>query len=509
MRASQRGVVPSARRWLVAATVVVLVAGFVVAAVWGTGYERSRLLLSGGVAWLASPQGLVTLLDGTSELVLGSVAVPVSGTPEVVQVGSSALVVDAAAGTVTRVDGATYKVSSPVRFGGGETLQVFAGNAAAYVVDGAGRQAAVIDPVTLQVRRTVPLDATPGPGQSVVDRIGRLWVVDGGGGGGLFGFGDVGDRVRVALGDGAARLIVAGAQLALLDLTGRRVGPVTASSGVSSWSCLDIAGGPVRLLGSATNPLVYAAVSQTGELLVADLNSTECVAPVSVGRPGDEFGPLVEASGAVLVPNVTTGRTAVVDAESRSVVADLDVLPPGGRLELLAKDGLVFYNDLAGDQAGVIRFTGGQWLVGPSQRKFGSDELLTPADAEIAAQDAAVGLPPPPGQTGPRQTAPTQAGPAQPAPRAPPPAAPAPIAPEPPLPEQPHCSPACPPEPPPACPTPPSPSCPPGDFSPPSGCPPYVPSTCPTPNPVPPGPGDVIQAPSTTQEPGSLIQAPT
>jgi len=387
-------------RIIAAASVLTLLAGFIVTAVWGTGYERSRTLLSGGGAWLASNRGLVTLLDGTSELVLGSVQVPVSGTPEVVQTGPSALVVDAAAGTVTRVDGATYEVSSPVRFGGGEALQVFAGDTAAYVVDGARQEASVIDPVTLQVRRKVALAATPGPGQSVVDGAGRLWVVDGGGGG-LSGFGDTGEPVRATVGDGSSQLITVEERPVLLDLTRRRVGWVEDSGAVRSWSCLDVAGGgPVRLLGSTTEPRVYAAASQTGELLVADLDGDdECAAPVPVGSPGDEFGPLVEASGVVLVPNATTGRTAAVDVESRSVVADLDVLPPGGQLELLAKDGLVFYNDLAGDETGVIRLVDDQWTVGPGQRKFASGELLTPGDTEITPENPPVGLPPPPPTT--------------------------------------------------------------------------------------------------------------
>ncbi len=384
-------------RLIAAASVLTLLAGFVMAAVWGAGYERSRALLSGGGAWLASNRGLVTLLDGTSELVLGSVQVPVTGTPEVVQTGPSALVVDAAAGTVTRVDGATYKVSSPVRFGGGQTLQVFAGDTAAYVVDGARQEASVIDPVTLQVRRKVALAATPGPGQSVVDGAGRLWVVDGGGQG-LSGFGDTGEPVHATVGDGSSQLITVEERPVLLDVTRRRVGWVEDSGAVPSWSCLDVAGGgPVRLLGSTTEPRVYAAVSQTGELLVADLNGDdECAASVPVGSPGDEFGPLVEASGVVLVPNATTGRTAAVDVVSRSIVADLDVLPPGGQLELLAKDGLVFYNDVAGDETGVIRLVDDQWTIGPGQRKFASGELLTSGDTEITPENPPVGLPPPP-----------------------------------------------------------------------------------------------------------------
>jgi hypothetical protein len=73
----------------------------------------------------------------------------------------------------------------------------------------------------------------------------------------------------------------------------------------------------------------------------------------------------------VFVPNRSSGRTVVVDVGAGEVAAELAVVKPGRRLELLAKDGFVFYNDLDGDQAGVIRFDGGAWRVGKSLKKYG------------------------------------------------------------------------------------------------------------------------------------------
>src|SRR3954470_22271264 len=90
-------------------------------AVMAAGSPARQLVLTGGGAWLASPgQGLVTLVDGPSERVVGSVRAVPAGTRgaglSVVQDGTSAYAVDAARGAVSFVDGATYAQSAAVRF---------------------------------------------------------------------------------------------------------------------------------------------------------------------------------------------------------------------------------------------------------------------------------------------------------------------------------------------------------------------------------------------------------
>jgi uncharacterized protein (AIM24 family) len=73
----------------------------------GGGRPAERLLLSGGGAWLASPErGFMTLIDGPSAAVVANVAIA-AGSPgeiQIVQAGNSALVVNDAAGTVGRID---------------------------------------------------------------------------------------------------------------------------------------------------------------------------------------------------------------------------------------------------------------------------------------------------------------------------------------------------------------------------------------------------------------------
>jgi hypothetical protein len=389
------------------------------------GLPRTRVPLTGGGAWLASPaQGLLTLIDGSSAQVVGSVRVPV-GRPgdefTAVQAGTSAYLVIGANGTVSRVDGGTYEVAKPVAFaraGSAGTLQVHAGVGATYVVDGERRLASVVDPRTLRVRDTLTLAAQPGPGQSTVDDAGRLWVTDDGG---LSWFDGAGKHVSPDVGGRDARLVLVGGRPALVDLARPRVGRLSDRGTVAAWSCLDLrAGERAELLGSTSTGRVLAAVPATGVLVVSGDGADDCGRGVVVGAPGDEFGPLVEQDGYVFVPDRTSGRTAVVDLAARRRVADLSMgIKPGNRLELLAKDGLVFYNDLDGERAGVLRFDGRDWSVGTVLHKYnrgkGGEQILTPTGT--AAQTGPAGDRPKPGtnRPGPDRpgptTRPTPAGP--------------------------------------------------------------------------------------------------
>jgi hypothetical protein len=368
------------------AAVMVLPLALVLARAQGLSGQRDEL--SGGGAWLASPtQGAVTLIDGASEQAVGAVRAPgfeAGDDLSAVQAGSSAYLVSSSAGTVARVDGGTYEVSARVQFGAGGSggaLQVYAGKSATYVIDGQRRTASVIDPVTLRVRQRLALTAQPGPGQSVVDDAGRLWVVDASG---LDWFDQAGKHVRPEAGGASMRLVLVAGRPVLVDLDRARAGELSDDGSVRFWSCLDLrAGEDVVLVGSAALGRVLAAIPATGTLVVAGNGGDGCGQTLDVGKPGDTFGLLVESGGFLFVPNRTTGRTVVVDLAGHRVVADLEVVKAGARLELLAKDGLVFYNDLDSDKAGVLQFTGGHWKLGKSLRKFSAGKdgvhILTPS----------------------------------------------------------------------------------------------------------------------------------
>jgi Divergent InlB B-repeat domain len=358
-----------------AAAAAAVVASVVVALGHDDGLAAHRVLLGGGSVWLASPwQGVVTLVDGAAEQVVGSVRVPAGTGADfaVVPDGSSAYLVGAKTGTVSRVDGGTYDVTGPVDFGGGGPLSVYAGGGAVYVVAGQRQAASVVDPSTLHVRDELALAASPGAGQSVVDGGGVAWF-DGGG-----------KHVRPDAGGPGARLLLVAGRPVIADLGAARVAELTPDGEPLAWSCLDVpAGAEPRLLGATGLGRVVAAVPKTGSLVIAGDGRDGCGRSVRVGRPGDEFGGLVEASGYVLVPDWTSGRATVVDVAGRQVIADLPVVDAGHRLELVAKDGVVFYNDLDGDRAGVLRLDGTRWTVGKALAKFraGGAGILVAAGA--------------------------------------------------------------------------------------------------------------------------------
>lgn len=385
--------------------VVIAVAAAVAATLAVGGYRRSQVLLSSGTIWLPSPGGLVTLVDGPSEQVVGNVQTPVAGTdaPDVVQAGNSALVVDSQGGTLSRIDGATYALTGPKQVGQGGPLEVLptsGGNA--YVVDGRNGQAAVVDTTTLEVKRTIQLGAKPGPAQSAVDRSGNLWVVDAAGlarvdqSGTVSRFHDVGSAT--------SRLVSSQGSPVLVDLKGGRIGRIDGSGAVPSWQCtgLDLGSDPQLLPASAADR-VYAAVSDSGRLLVADLARKRC-STAGLAPAGAVLGRPVEDDGFVLVPDQTQGRAIVVDPAPGRVVASEQVGTAGRDVQLVAKDGLVFYNDVTGPDAGVVRFQDGQWSASPKVAKFAAGGAVPSLVAEqtLASSQSVAGLPPPP--TGSRST---------------------------------------------------------------------------------------------------------
>jgi Divergent InlB B-repeat domain len=399
------------RRVLAAAAATAVVASVAVALTHGNGFAAHREVLGGGSVWLGSPwQGVVTLVDGAAEQVVGSVRVPAGTGADfaVVPDGSSAYLVGTSTGTVSRVDGGTYDMTGPVDFGGGGPLQVFAGGGSVYVVAGKRQAASIVDPATLRVRDELALAASPAAGQSVVDDEGRLWVVDRGG---VAWFDGGGKHVRPDAGGPGARLLLVAGRPVVADLSAARVADLTADGEPLAWSCLDVpAGSEPRLLGASSLGRVVAAVPRTGSLVIAGSGRDECGRSLPVGRPGDRFGGLIETSGYVLVPDWTSGRTTVVDLAGRRVVADLPVVSAGHRLELVTKDGVVFYNDLDGDKAGVLRLDGTRWTVGRALAKFraGGAGIL------VAAGAGGQPRPPRPPRSAPERPGSTKPDPAEP-----------------------------------------------------------------------------------------------
>ena len=109
---------------------------------------------------------------------------------------------------------------------------------------------------------------------------------------------------------------------------------------------------------------MYAAVPADGTLVVATVGRDDCRTTIPLAEPGTaDFGPLAQDGRYVFVPDRATGTTSVVDTASGTLVADLPLSSAGNRVELTAKDGIVFYNDLDSEVAGVITLDGGRWAA--------------------------------------------------------------------------------------------------------------------------------------------------
>jgi hypothetical protein len=388
---------------------VLLAAVLVTASLWTGGYRPSEVRLSSGTAWLPSPAGLVTLVDGPSEQVIGNLR-PLGETaepPAVVQRGTSALVIDRQTGRVARVDGATYAIDGPFRFGSGGALQVLSGSARAFVVDGASGEATLVDPASLQKSDAVGLGVFPEGDQAVVDEAGNLWAV-GSDEGRLVKLDDSGDLTSFDTdGDAASRLVSVRGRPVLVDVSAGRLGWIQATGEVALWACEELGDDP-RLLGSATSAQVFAAVPSSGELVIADLDQRRC-RTVPMTSDGAGLGRPVENGSVVVVPDRTTGQAIVVDTRPDGELTPVPLMAPGKQLELLAKDGVVFYNDAGSADAGVLQFQDGEWAPGAGVLKFrvgaAEEPVLSDANVSIARDAPLQGVPPPPSSAATKTTA--------------------------------------------------------------------------------------------------------
>lgn len=376
----------------------------------GHGNEPARLRHSSGGAWLESPGlGVVSLVDGASREVTATVPVATPGNRIAVsQRGSSAYVTDAGTGAVSLVDGASLDVTRKYAFGEpGTELRVVHGGGAVFVVDAPGRLVTRVDPEKLTVDAALPMPAVPETSQTVVDDDGRLWVVDSLGRGLVWFDEQMHGPFDVVPAD--ARLLVVRGEPVVVRLDVARASPVDPTGGLGTSSCLDLRpDDDVQLLGSGTRDEVFAAISTTGQLVVSDLATHRCSRRVAdLAMPGErtDFGPMAQLDQFVFVPNLATGQTAVVDTRTDKVVARLPLTDGGHRVDLVAKDGIVFYNDLDGHKAGVISLDGGSWQSTPVD-KFDPD-----TKAPAVPVDEPDGLPSSPQTPAPQQPEEPEASP--------------------------------------------------------------------------------------------------
>jgi hypothetical protein len=348
--------------------IVVVVGGLVAVGIHG-GYSATRSRMLSGSVWLASAQpGQLTLLDGASAEVAAQVQVgPKGNRLDVVQQGSTAYAVDSTAATIRRIDGATFETSPPASPlpDAKDTLRAFAGPDALYLLDTRRGVLVDADPKSLVARRGPVLLAAQVTAQAAaIDETGRLWVVDNA----------TGDLVWIAKGQhrtrraatarGAGLLTIADGEPVVVDTSQRTATTVDPTSGAATHTVeLDLRPDDrVQVSGSPHAPRLYV-VAARGVLAICDLTATNCSTAVPLGTESSDLGAAVEASGRLFVPDYGTGRVWVVDLRSSRVVGQSQVARPGTHFELLARDGIVFFNEAGSERAGVIRGNGELNLV--------------------------------------------------------------------------------------------------------------------------------------------------
>ncbi|MDP9794242.1 sugar lactone lactonase YvrE [Catenuloplanes nepalensis] len=332
--------------------------GWAVVAGSGNGYPISAPRLSSGAAWLpTSATGGLTLLDGSTARVAAHVHVRVTS---MVQHDHDAYVVDAVTGTVRHVDGATMRVGPAIAPlpGARKGLRVLATSTVVYAIDMVSGRVALLDPSSLATRRAPWTSAAGASTGAALDRDGRLWLFDAATGNlsVVTPSGETSEH-REAARSGTGTLVPAGDRLVVADGFARKVTIFDHESGrVDRWVPLDprAAGARAAIGGSSTATRLLVATD--GKVSVCDLDRSSCTTPITLDGAGPSLGAPVEAAGRLFVPDYTGGDVFVVDPEDRTAVVARTKIPGGAaRLTLIAKDGLVFFNDPMSDRAGVIR----------------------------------------------------------------------------------------------------------------------------------------------------------
>ncbi|MET8758774.1 PKD domain-containing protein [Lentzea sp. NPDC004782] len=385
----------------------------------GPGYHTSQVRMRSGTVWLASSQtGEATLVDGAAAEVAAHVPVAEPGAAlTIAQRGNAAVVLNRKTGRLSSVDSATERVTPPVPvLPASDGLVVLPGPDALHVVDVRSGMTTAVDPATPAPRgEPQRLAEVIRPGDVGVDEHDRVWAIDD----------TTGDLVW--LDGGRRRTRPTAAKSGHLTITEGRPALVDAEHGTVE--LLDPETGAVArsvrlgartddttvIRGSADQARVLIATGSRGELVSCAFD-TGCTEPVQVSSAGAELGSPVEVGDDVVVPDYSTGQATIVDLASARTVAQRQLFDRPTRFELMAKDGIVFFNDPDGNTAGVLDLAGDVRTITKYTEGPTSDEA-TPAPDPRAQETKIDHRKQQPGLELPRRTGSTpQANPPPPAP---------------------------------------------------------------------------------------------
>lgn len=367
---------------LVAAIAAVVLVGAVVRS---NRFSVAEVDVAPGTAWLALvSSGETMLVNGGSGEVALRVAVAAPGSPlEVVQHGDGAVVLDRRAATLQRVSARSLEPTASASVDGEPTALV-AGRRSVHVTgDDAIRS---FDPTSLEQTGEVALG---GELDALVDGDERLWVLDHGGrDGGAAGSdtalhrvaGDeIAETIQLADVSGDSSLTLVDGRPVVIDAArasitviedGEAQPPVELSQLTAGRPLLTAVPRPGRDL-----PAILMVLPDEGRYLSCDVDDPRRCEELTFGGAGDSFGPPQYVDGRLFVPDRTKGQVVVIDTGRNEHITTTTVLrEPTQELELVATDDLVWFNNLAGSEAGVLDQNGDVRRV---VRKLADDASLT------------------------------------------------------------------------------------------------------------------------------------
>ncbi|WP_433472930.1 hypothetical protein ACQPZP_29180 [Spirillospora sp. CA-142024] len=324
------------------------------ALVYGVGTASARYRLSDVGAWLgASAKGLVVHANGLAGKVDGKATV----VPQmrghhikIVQDGTTVLLVDEDTGVVSRIDPSQLKITKS-RQVGGPGMQVVSAAGAAYTVDLVKGSVQQIDPLNLTPVGG-PATLTAPLGQAGIDTDGSLWVpvpqngtvvpFQNGRQGRPVAAGKSGDRLALTIAAGRPVITDSTAATALIVRPEgtRRINlpaPVAqAKYGVKVPAVAD--GQIVPMLGAG------------GALYLLDTGVGR-VDSVALRMPDHSFEPPHVLGSRVYLPDRTSGRLLVFNTERNAWEPPITATRPGGAVEIVVRDHMLWVNDPDGPTA--------------------------------------------------------------------------------------------------------------------------------------------------------------
>ncbi|WP_242906834.1 hypothetical protein [Actinomadura terrae] len=334
------------------------------ALVYGVGTASARYRLADVGAWLgAGAKGMVVHANGLA----GKVDGRTSMIPQmrghhirIVQDGTTVLLIDEDTGVVSRIDPSQLKVAQS-RSLGGAALQVVAGAGTAYTIDLVKGAVQRIDPMTL---------APVGPGATLpaplaaagIDAKGTLWVpvpqngqvvpFQDGRQGQPVAAGRPGDRLALTIAAGTPVITDSTAAAALVVRPGgaQRINlPAPVSRSEAGLKVPPVADGQVV-------PMLGAG----GALYLLDTGVGR-VESVALRVPRHQYEPPHVLGPRVYVPDRTSGQLLVFNTDRGTWERPVTATRPGGTIELLVRDHLLWVNDpggataLAFDPSGAVK----------------------------------------------------------------------------------------------------------------------------------------------------------